>query len=302
MQERIAELHGLGCESVISFVPAMWKRPDILLPHWAVALPAEVLKRADEIRRCARLFSEERSQREFLAQIRWRLHGDFSVLPPAAESTQYFAHDCFQLVGSEVFVDCGAFDGDTLKAFLEESRGRFERVLCVEPDPKNFRRLTKVVRSLPLKIRRRIVCLRHAVSTEGHVDAFLAAGDTSSRLGLGDDTIRCVSLDTLLRDTPPSFLKFDIEGAEPDALKGARGIIERNSPVIAVCAYHTPEHVWELPLLIDAIRPGYCYFLRPYRQVWELVCYAAPLERASSPFTKVNVRRDAIMAITDSTG
>ena len=39
---------------------------------------------------------------------------------------------------------------------------------------------------------------------------------------------------------PVTFIKMDIEGAEVDALMGARDVITRDRPVLAVCVYPTP--------------------------------------------------------------
>ena len=279
MQDRIAELKALGCETAVSFVPAMWRRADVLLPHWAVDLPTRVLEQADEIRRCAGLFSDERSQQEYLAQIRWRLFGDFSVLPAAVDGPQYFASECFTLLDDEAFVDCGAFDGDTLRVFLEQTGGNFQRAICFEPDPANFERLQRYAASLPATLRGRVETHPLAVGSTEMLAAFGAAGDTSSRLGAGALEVKCVPIDGFLDGSRASFLKFDIEGAEPDGLLGANRTIVKNSPVLAVCAYHAQAHLWQLPLLIDQMHPGYCHFLRPYKQVWELVCYAVPPKR-----------------------
>jgi hypothetical protein len=93
-----------------------------------------------------------------------------------------------------------------------------------------------------------------------------------------------VTLDAALDGITPSYLKFDIEGAEPEALEGARRIIAGNGPVIAVCVYHAQDHLWRLPLAIQALQPDYRFFLKPYKQVWELVCYAVPAERLSAGY------------------
>jgi FkbM family methyltransferase len=279
MEERISQLQGLGCEAVVSFVPLLWKLDDALLPHWAIDLPTRLLEQAGEVRRCAGLMSDDCSRREFLAQVRWRLYGDFSVLPAPDCGPQYFASECFSLSEREVFVDCGAFDGDTLKVFLDQSGGHFQRAVCFEPDPSNFGKLERYVGSLAEPVRNRIEARQFAVGSSQTVSSFAAAGDTSSSFGSGSLEVNCVALDGFLGGAAASFLKFDIEGAEPDALLGASRTISRENPVLAVCAYHRPNHLWQLPLLIDEIRPGYRHFLRPYKQVWELVCYAVPEDR-----------------------
>ena len=73
---------------------------------------------------------------------------------------------------------------------------------------------------------------------------------------------------------------MDIEGAEPDAIRGASRAIEAEAPILTVCSYHQQDHLWTIPLLIHSIRPDYRFFLRPHLlEVWDLVCYAVPETR-----------------------
>jgi hypothetical protein len=89
-----------------------------------------------------------------------------------------------------------------------------------------------------------------------------------------------VPLDALIADARPTLLKLDIEGAEPDALLGARNTIVRHTPVLAVCVYHAQDHLWSIPLALQQLRDDYAFFLRPYNEEgWDLVCYAVPRMR-----------------------
>jgi hypothetical protein len=84
-------------------------------------------------------------------------------------------------------------------------------------------------------------------------------------------------LDEILLSRHPTYIKFDIEGAEHDALLGATATLQSDMPVLAVSAYHKPEDLWDLPLLIRAIRPDYRMYLRRYSdERWETVLYAVP--------------------------
>ena len=87
-------------------------------------------------------------------------------------------------------------------------------------------------------------------------------------------------LDELLEGWPPTYMKFDVEGAEHDALVGGANTIRENKPVLAVCLYHRPEDLWDLPLLIRSIQPEYALFVRRHSdERWETVCYAIPTHR-----------------------
>jgi hypothetical protein len=66
-----------------------------------------------------------------------------------------------------------------------------------------------------------------------------------------------------------------------DALAGARTILRDHAPILAVSAYHTQDHLWTIPGLIDDLHPGYDFYLRPHDiEMWDLVCYAVPARRA----------------------
>ena len=70
---------------------------------------------------------------------------------------------------------------------------------------------------------------------------------------------------------------MDIEGSEKEAILGAKSLISEYSPVLAICLYHKPQDIWELPLLINDINSNYNMYLRIYGSMGlELVLYCVP--------------------------
>jgi hypothetical protein len=93
-------------------------------------------------------------------------------------------------------------------------------------------------------------------------------------------SVECRRLDDISWPLTPTYVKMDIEGAEPQALVGATGLLRRHHPILAVCTYHRSEHLWQIPNLIRSIAPEYNLFLRRYaEECWEGVCYAIPNHR-----------------------
>ncbi len=85
----------------------------------------------------------------------------------------------------------------------------------------------------------------------------------------------CEALDEAIGEESPSFIKMDIEGAELEALKGAKNIIQKYAPKLAVCVYHKPEDMEEIPQLLLEYNPNYRFYLRHYSLTMnETVLYA----------------------------
>jgi hypothetical protein len=71
-----------------------------------------------------------------------------------------------------------------------------------------------------------------------------------------------------------ALLKMDVEGAELNALKGAENLIKNNDIDLAICLYHKPQDILEIPLLISTFGK-YEYYIRLYGHYgMDLVLYA----------------------------
>jgi FkbM family methyltransferase len=280
MHDHVWEMRELGCACVLPFGFLFWKYAEVFTPHYSFDLPEHVLQQKEDVRKASSLFCDEASRREFLAQLRWRLLLDFDGLPPPVAHTIYFPDDLIVLQPDEVFVDAGAFDGDTIQSLVAKQGAAFAGVIAFEPDPANFARLTTYVASLPIDVRRKIELHPVGLGTHRHSVFFEASGTSAATESAQGVEVEIASLDEMIGNRPCSYLKLDIEGAEVNALRGARHCIERNRPVLAVCSYHKQDHLWRIPLLIHSYASKYRFFLRPHLlEVWDLVCYAVPEER-----------------------
>lgn len=105
---------------------------------------------------------------------------------------------------------------------------------------------------------------------------FNAVNDGSSGVSEnGIVEIPVISIDELLDGKPVTFIKMDIEGAELEALKGAQETIKKYKPKLAICVYHKPLDIVEIPLFLKQLVPEYKIYLRHYNiSMYETVCYA----------------------------
>jgi FkbM family methyltransferase len=119
---------------------------------------------------------------------------------------------------------------------------------------------------------------------EMHVEpGGMASGSEEARLGREVTRFRASTIDQIARDLALDridLIKMDIEGAEPNALAGAWGAIERFRPQLAISIYHAPDHFFELPLLLASSLKNYSLFIRNYHFISnETILYAIPRER-----------------------
>ena len=99
------------------------------------------------------------------------------------------------------------------------------------------------------------------------------AGSTVS--AEGDVQIELTDIDSEVGDDKVTFIKMDIEGAELNALKGACKTILKNRPRLAICIYHKPEDICEIPEYLLSLVPEYRFWIRHYSSnEWETVLYA----------------------------
>ena len=95
--------------------------------------------------------------------------------------------------------------------------------------------------------------------------SFFAGDGKLSRISDdGNVIINVDAMDSIIKDDKITFLKMDIEGSELKALHGARKIIQRDKPKLAICVYHKPEDIIEIPLYINSLVPEYKFYMRHY--------------------------------------
>jgi FkbM family methyltransferase len=270
--------------NVVSFAELAWRYADFLIPYWGVAYPYKIFEQLDNVKKAFSIWADETSCREYIGQLRWQTSLDRLTLPPHLPQKEiYFADDIIARNPEEVFVDCGAFDGDSIQEFINRNGASFQKIIAIEPDPVNCKALEARILKLPPATRGRIQIIQNATGSKKSVATFNATGTVGSAIGTGNDQVKVAPMDELLASLHPTYIKLDIEGAEPDALLGTIKIIANDAPVLAICLYHSQEHLWQIPLLIQSLNNNYKLFLRRYAdECWETVCYAVPLKRLAN--------------------
>lgn len=229
----------------------------------------------------SKLCADRASREEMWDQWKFRKTGQSSA--PFLDVKDVYFPDFIQKLDDEVFVDCGAADGDTVVEVLKRWPSTV-RIISFEPDPQNFASYQS------RKFGDNVMVHRAAIGDHDGDVSFTVTGDQTAHIKTEEArdykelqsayVVPLWNLDNYLFGEPPTFIKMDIEGFELEGLWGARNLIQKHSPVLAICAYHTDDHIWQIPLLIHALNPNYKLYLRRYlEQPWEMVWYAVPAER-----------------------
>jgi FkbM family methyltransferase len=271
-------LRQLGAEKTLFFTAPFWKYPERFLPHYRIDLPSRMVESFSMIRQAAALMEDEESRHEFLTQLKMLATTTFDEISYRTDGDTYFPADLVVPDAAEAFVDCGAYDGDTLQSLLRVAGGTIAHYWGFEPDAANLTVLTTNVRALhEAGSIGTAEVYPFAVSNENGTVSFSATGGVDAKITpLGDTVVECRRLDDLLGAAVPTFIKMDIEGAELSAIDGCADVIRAHEPTCAVCIYHLQAHLWSIPLRLKALVPDHKFHLRAHAATADIVCYAVP--------------------------
>mgnify|MGYP000258701313 CR=1 FL=1 len=233
------------------------------------------LKQKKQIISAFELFEDEMSIEVYRCFLQTHMQRKPVAIPVRPRNEQYFPKDIKLNKGYSHFVSCGAYDGDSIR-LLNEMHGKVEEIICFEAEPAIFSRLSSYLSEHGRSLANNITAFPCAVYSDESIMNFTSATGLGSRLSeQGSAQVQTAALDHVLPNFSPSFISMDIEGAEPEALKGAENMIREHRPDLAICVYHSPNHLWDIPLYINSLGLGYKFYLRNYTSFTiETVLYA----------------------------
>ncbi len=218
------------------------------------------------------LLSDSFSQQVLDAMICFKLTGKLSYLQMGeSEKSEAFTH-LLKPHPTEHFMDLGAYNGDTIRELLGYTHGAFASIAALEPDPRNFRKLSGYAQTLSGDIQ----LIQAGAWDSDCTMTFAAKAGRNSRLSAKGQQVQMRAADSILNGAPCTMLKLDVEGAERQALLGAAQTIAQWKPRLNVACYHRNEDLFALPLLVHQLNPDYALYLRhhPYVPAWDVNLYA----------------------------
>jgi len=265
-----------GWKKVILFEDLHALMPGDLGDRYWLTRREAAASHVSEINFADELWADEASRHLYRELWRFRMSGDRSGIVRNEGSPQYFPSDVPTWASPLRIVDCGAFDGDTLET-IRRLGVHLEAAALFEPDPANFIKLVEAAKGWPVK-QAELLAWPCGVSAKTEILRF--SGNNGAASGFsetGEITVPCVALDDALTGFEPNLIKMDIEGAENDALDGAMHIIFQGRPGLAICVYHRPDDLWQLPAKVASWNLGYQLYLRAHQfNGFDVVLYAQP--------------------------
>ncbi len=234
-----------------------------------------ITNRRDDILNCAKILADEKSFNIYEESISYYINGRCNTEIEPEYDSQYFPTDIPFNKGYSKFIDCGAYTGDTIDKLYEE-KGKIDTLIAFEPDIQNYDILVHKIRDNNGKYANRVFTYPCGVYSKLEQFKFVDNQGPGNLISEeGTSVIQCVSLDDVLAYHAPTFIKMDIEGAEYEALLGAKMIIQQHKPDLAICVYHYLADISRIPLLIHSWNLGYEFYLRSHSDFnEELVMYA----------------------------
>lgn len=265
-----------GYQSLYDRINEIAKRHILLAPDVPVAgeglfTYAYCLENAEKIQSVYDMLADEKSRQTYADMLNFKISGKIDYLNNCTSPKEEIYGEIIPLGEDEIFADLGAYNGDTAAEFMSACNNKFRHLYAFEPNPKNFRKLTK---NLPED--ERITLFNAAAGRENGTTLVSANEGRMSRAGGAGKTVEIpvLAVDKAVSENV-TVLKLDVEGGEREAILGARRHIEGGAKILC-SLYHRNEDMFDLPLLIKSINPELKLYVRHqlYIPAWETNLYA----------------------------
>ncbi|MBQ9734121.1 MAG: FkbM family methyltransferase [Clostridia bacterium] len=264
-------------EEVIALFSEIDSEYDLYIPDMPVA-GEEYFDREfynenyDQILKAYNSLADENSKNAFANIVTYKLTGKLQYL----ESAYSEKEELYRFLSGDLFntiIDAGAYNGDTIRD-AKMYFPNLKKVYAIEPDNKTVKKLQKYCEA---ETDTSIDAINAAVLDESGVASFFGSGNRNSSISSTSSyeyktaTVNTVKIDDIT-DEKIDYIKYDVEGAELEALRGSVRTIREHRPVLLVSAYHRSADIFALVNYIADMHPFYDIYLHRLRAVpaWEL--------------------------------
>ncbi|MBE6596974.1 MAG: FkbM family methyltransferase [Ruminococcaceae bacterium] len=227
-------------------------------------------KNAEKFNNVYEMLEDNESKNIFENVVNYKLTGRIDFLEETLSSKEEVYGALLSSENIRSYADLGAYNGDTVRE-LSEYAPQLERVLALEPDRRNFKKLSLYAEG---ESRFSVRAENLAAWSRAETLLFDGGGNRNSNVSAGKKTVEvsAAALDDLLAGESVDYIKYDVEGSEREAIEGSARTIRELSPKLLVSVYHRSEDLFELPLKLREMNEKYRFYLRRYRYIpaWDL--------------------------------
>jgi len=226
----------------------------------------------DKYEKVYHLLHDTQSKAIFEKLINFKISFDFEFMKGFTNNHegQYFDTEIVPPIKNIRFVDGGGYVGDTATEVIKNYPD-FSKIYLIEPIQQHLN-----IAKRELGHYKAIQFIPVGLSNKKATLEFNEEKSFSTIYGKGTLKIDVDTIDNLI-DEKVDYIKLDIEGAEQDAIDGAKRTIQQYKPILAICIYHKAEDWYRVPEKILEIEPNYNIYLRHYMEgIFESVMYFIP--------------------------
>jgi len=217
----------------------------------------------EKIIRALDLMADEESRKTYVSCVKAHLLREYCCVYETGFPEQYFDAGVPLKKGLSSFIDCGAYNGDSLIGALRHC-GTIDNFIAFEPIVSNFIELSDAVAQRRDVVKSAFLYPCGVAERTGTARFNVAASASAITENDSGEVLPLVRLDDVIFNVPLTFIKMDIEGAELSALRGAERLISEQSPDMAISVYHCVNHFWDIPYYISRLSSRYSFYLRAH--------------------------------------
>lgn len=257
--------------------------PSFRIPQLMKSIPDYLERNYLKLKEVFDLLMDEESKQVFIGRIKATLNGDVGYLY-LTHYKEYFHPEVCPRPG-DILIDGGVGSYVYQQISFSETVGEQGRIVAFEPDPESFK---VALETFQRRNCHNLLLLPYGLWDDLGELPFISAGLAShvclevlnSEGSITTIKAKMVTIDHMvskLKLPKVDFIKLDVEGSELQALRGGIKTILDFRPRMAICLYHRPEHLWEIPLFLKGLDVGYKFFLGHSHALPEhTVLYCAP--------------------------
>lgn len=249
-----------------------------------VLLDTEKLSNYGEGFECVlNLMEDDISKQIFREMIRYKMTGDGINLLNYISGETFFDETLLRKNDSHVFVDVGAYTGDTIMRFCQFNGNYYDKIIGIELEKGNFDCLSQFVKYSRLKNvelhnvggwskKDKMVCYTFSKLKFENANLYKSAEMMMNNKKKKDiaknneESIELImdvnSVDNILDGERATLIKVNAISADLEIIKGCEKTIRRWRPSFVLEYGCKPEHIIEIPMFLKNIDNSYRFYLR----------------------------------------